>query len=491
MQEAALIFPHQLFRDHPAVVPGRPVILVEEFLFFRQYAFHRQKLILHRASMRAFRDNLPHGTAVRYIEAMDPLADIRQLIPALAASGLRTLHIVEPADDWLYRRIIHAAGQQGVHIHWHVNPMFLTPPDELDAWFNARKRFFQTDFYIRQRKRLDILLDPDGKPRGGQWSFDAENRLRYPKDRHPPALPDAEQTPYHDEATAYVNRHFPGNPGSMNTPWNYPVTPEAADAWLDEFLAKRFADFGPYEDAIVAQAHILHHSLLTPALNIGLLKPEDIVRKTITFAQSHDIALSSLEGFIRQVIGWREFIHGVYRAAGRRQRTANALSFTRKIPSSFYTGHTGLAPVDTTIRKVLDTGYCHHIERLMILGNIMLLCEFDPDEVYRWFMELFIDAYDWVMVPNIYGMSQYADGGLMTTKPYFSGSNYLMKMSDYPKGPWQAVWDGLFWRFMDRHRDLLSSNPRLGMLVKTFNRMPDEKRRDHLRRAEDFLAGLK
>src|SRR5690606_8332202 len=132
----------------------------------------------------------------------------------------------------------------------------------------------------------------------------------------------------------------PGNPGSMNTPWNYPVTPEAADAWLDEFLAKRFADFGPYEDAIVAQAHILHHSLLTPALNIGLLKPEDIVRKTITFAQSHDIALSSLEGFIRQVIGWREFIHGVYRAAGRRQRTANALSFTRKIPSSFYTGHT-------------------------------------------------------------------------------------------------------------------------------------------------------
>ncbi len=153
----------------------------------------------------------------------------------------------------------------------------------------------------------------------------------------------------------------------------------------------------------------------------------------------------------------------------------------------FYTGETGIVPVDNVIGKVLKTGYCHHIERLMVLGNFMLLCEFDPDEVYRWFMELFIDAYDWVMCPNVYGMSQFADGGLMATKPYISSSNYLMKMSDYPKGEWQQVWDGLFWRFMHTKRDFFEKNPRLGMLIKTFDKMPKKKQNQHLKAAEDFL----
>ena len=143
-----------------------------------------------------------------------------------------------------------------------------------------------------------------------------------------------------------------------------------------------------------------------------------------------------------------------------------------------------------TIKKVLETGYCHHIERLMVIGNFMLLCEFDPTEVYRWFMELFIDAYDWVMVTNVYGMSQFADGGLMATKPYISGSNYLMKMSDFPKGNWQKIWDGLFWRFMDTHRGFFLTNPRLGMLVRTFDKMANEKRFSHLETAENYLASL-
>ena len=162
----------------------------------------------------------------------------------------------------------------------------------------------------------------------------------------------------------------------------------------------------------------------------------------------------------------------------------------KKIPPSFYDGTTGITPLDDTIKKVLKTGYCHHIERLMVLGNFMMLCEFDPDEVYRWFMELFIDAYDWVMVPNIYGMSQFSDGGLFATKPYISGSNYLMKMSDYKKGEWQAIWDGLFWRFMDVHREFFLKNPRLGMLVRTFDKMNPEKKEQHLKNAEAFLSSL-
>ena len=189
-------------------------------------------------------------------------------------------------------------------------------------------------------------------------------------------------------------------------------------------------------------------------------------------------------------MGWREFIHLVYEREGGKQRTTNYWKFSRKIPEGFWTGNTGIAPIDATIKKILATGYSHHIERLMVLGNFMLLCEFDPDQVYQWFMELFIDAYDWVMVPNVYGMTQFADGGLMTTKPYISGSNYLMKMSDYPKGDWQPIWDGLFWRFMHVHRDFFLKNPRLGMLVKTFDKMSPEKQQLHLNNAEWFLKEL-
>lgn len=234
----------------------------------------------------------------------------------------------------------------------------------------------------------------------------------------------------------------------------------------------------------------MHHSVLTPMLNVGLLTPQFVIDEALAFASQHEIPINSLEGFIRQIIGWREFIRAVYQLKGSEERTKNYWGFTRKIPPSFWNGTTGITPIDVTIRKVLDTGYCHHIERLMVLGNFMLLCEFDPDDVYRWFMELFIDAYDWVMVPNVYGMSQFADGGLMSTKPYISGSNYLMKMSDYPKGDWQVTWDGLFWRFMQTHRDFFLQNPRLGMLVRSFDAMPDAKRQGHLKHAEQFLGGL-
>jgi deoxyribodipyrimidine photolyase-related protein len=249
-------------------------------------------------------------------------------------------------------------------------------------------------------------------------------------------------------------------------------------------------EFGPYEDAVVADENILHHSVLTPMLNVGLLTTQQVVDETVAFAAKHNVPLNSLEGFIRQVIGWREFIRGVYEVKGTEERTKNYWKFKRKIPLTFWTGNTGIPPIDSTIKKILQTGYCHHIERLMVLGNFMLLCEFDPDDVYRWFMEMFIDAYDWVMVPNVYGMSQFADGGLMATKPYISGSNYLMKMSDYPKGDWQKIWDALFWRFMHTHREFFLKNPRLGMLVKTFDKMEESKKNGHLKLAGDFLKRL-
>ncbi len=222
-------------------------------------------------------------------------------------------------------------------------------------------------------------------------------------------------------------------------------------------------------------------------LNIGLLSPHEVVEAALN--EFGRIPLNSLEGFVRQVIGWREFIRGVYHHWGRRQRSRNYWQHTRPMPTAFYTGRSGIEPVDTTIRRVLELGYCHHIERLMILGNIFVLCEIEPDAVYQWFMELFVDAYDWVMVPNVYGMSQYADGGMMTTKPYISGSSYVLKMSSYKKGDWCPVWDGLFWRFIDKHQEFFSRNPRLSMMARQLDKM-GPRRKTHLSIAEQFLSTL-
>lgn len=324
---------------------------------------------------------------------------------------------------------------------------------------------------------------------GGQWSFDADNRLKYPAKLTPPVVTPAGENKYTREAKAYISKYFPQNYGSIEQ-CIYPTNHADAEQWLEDFLKQRFNDFGQYEDALVTKEHFLHHSVLSPLLNIGLLTPEQVIGKALAYAGKHTVPLNSLEGFIRQVMGWREFIRIVYEREGGRQRTTNYWAFTRTIPASFWNGTTGIFPVDNVIQKILHTGYSHHIERLMVLGNFMLLCEFDPDEVYKWFMEKYVDAYDWVMVPNVYGMTQFADGGLMTTKPYISGSNYLLKMSDYPKGDWTAIWDALFWRFMHVHRSFFEQNPRLGMLVKTFDKMPAEKKNKHLDMAEKYLSTL-
>ena len=193
---------------------------------------------------------------------------------------------------------------------------------------------------------------------------------------------------------------------------------------------------------------------------------------------------------MRQIIGWREFIRGVYIAVGNKERTRNFWNFNRKIPNSFYNGDTGIEPIDDTIKKINNSAYANHIERLMIIGNFMLLCEFEPNEVYKWFMEMFIDSYDWVMVPNVYGMSQFSDSGMMSTKPYISSSNYILKMSNYKKGDWCKIWDSLFWNFMDKQRDFFIKNPRMRMLVSSFDRMEESKRTSLLKTADEYLKTL-
>lgn len=491
VKSVTFIFPHQLFEQHPALHQDREVYLVEEWLFFRQYNFHRQKLVLHRASMKFYEDWLQqHHYKTCYIESGVKENDCRVLVASLAAQQVTELHLAAVADDWLLQRLQSACKLHGLSLQLYDSPNFINTMQDTADYFSKKKTYFQTDFYIWQRKKNNILLEWDEAPVGGKWSFDEDNRKRFPKKEKAPAMELPDENNYIKEAKQYVEQYFPKNYGALHVPVLFVVTFKDAVQWLDHFLKTRFEKFGVYEDAIVAQEAVLHHSVLTPMLNIGLLEPGQIIQAALAAAKRYQTPLNSLEGFIRQIMGWREFIHLVYEREGVKQRTKNYWNFKRKIPQSFWTGDTGIPPIDLTIKKILSTGYCHHIERLMVLGNFMQLCEFDPDEVYRWFMEMFVDAYDWVMVPNVYGMTQFADGGLMVTKPYISGSNYLMKMSDYEKGEWQSVWDGLFWRYMHVHRDFFLKNPRLGMLVNMFDKMAPEKRELHLANGERFLDWL-
>ena len=317
------------------------------------------------------------------------------------------------------------------------------------------------------------------------------NRKKFPKNKQTPILDYSKiKSSHYLSSKKYVEINFENNLGEISENQLYPTDYKSAKIWFKNFLISRFEEFGIYEDAVLTKESIINHSILSPLLNSGLLNPNEVLKTTIDFYKKNNIPINSAEGFIRQIIGWREFIRGVYYSKGSEERTKNYWGFKRKIPNSFYDGTTGINPVDDTIKKVNKTGYANHIERLMILGNFMVLCEFDPDDVYRWFMELFIDSYDWVMVPNVYGMSQYADGGLMSTKPYISSSNYIIKMSDYKKGEWSEIWDGLFWSFMDKQRVFFSKNPRMRMLISSFDKMNSLKKEKLLLDADNFITNL-
>lgn len=492
--EATLVYPHQLFLQHPAIAAGRKVFLIEDPLIFGNdpqwpMSVHGQKLILHRASMKAYEAELrEQGHAPAYVECPEgSQTDSAALLESTIPQSIRQLHLVDPANEQLLRRIHRFADSRNIELVIHESPNFLTPPDFLYHHTGRPKKPFMARFYEAQRKRMGILIAPDASPTGGKWSFDAENRSKLPKNHLPPNEPFIAANRFTQEAAENIKRRFPQHPGSLDS-FRWPVTRADASLWLDRFIDERLEHFGVYEDAISTRHATLYHSAITPALNIGLLDPRDVIDRVL--ARQDQVPLNSLEGFIRQIIGWREFMRGIYQHRGTAIRTTNYWRFDRPMPASFYDGTTGIPPIDRVIRQVLADGWCHHIERLMVLGNFMLLCRIRPDDVYRWFMELFVDAYDWVMAPNVYGMSQFADGGTFTTKPYLSGSNYILKMSDEAKGPWCPIWDGLFWTFIADHSDFFLSNPRLSMMARTWLKLSAEKQKAHRKAAETFLATL-
>jgi deoxyribodipyrimidine photolyase-related protein len=487
--KAALIYPHQLFRDNPAINGVSHVYLIEDPLLFTQLHFHQQKLVLHRASMKWHAERLKSaGKTVVYVECTS-LKQTGDIAAILKKDRVKEVTFVDPVDDWLGRRLVNALDNESISYERFDSPMFLNSSDDIREYFVGRRSYSMAKFYQRERERRGILMD-GMSPVGGKFSFDTENRKKLPKNISLPSLKRPVANEFVDEAVKYVEKNFGENYGNASD-FAYPITFNDAEKWLDLFLKERLELFGDYEDAISKDADFVFHSLLTPMLNIGLITPQFVIEKTVAYAEKHDIPLNSLEGFIRQIIGWREFMRGIYIALGRNQRTSNYWKHKRKLPRYFWTATTGIDPVDDVIRKTQRNAYSHHIERLMIIGNFMMLTEIEPDDAYRWFMEMYIDAYDWVMVPNVYGMSMQSDGGSIVTKPYISGSNYIRKMSDYPAGDWCEIWDGLYWRFIAKHEDFFRSNHRLSMMPALLAKMDAGKRERHMNTAENYLKNFK
>ncbi|MCC9602974.1 cryptochrome/photolyase family protein [Stieleria sp. JC731] len=494
-----LIFPHQLFDPHPGIdLQPDEVLFIEDSLFFgdTQYPakFHLQKLWLHRASMRRYADRLSDQEMQLHYLAYEPGEVLKHQLKRHfdgQASTDGDWAVVDPVDFILEKRLRAAAKQFGAKLEVLQTPGFINTPEENHSYRSEKSRWYMADFYKWQRRRMNVLIDSEGEPQGGQWSFDEDNRKKVPKKllKDLPTLTSFRRNEIDKEACESVAEQFADNPGSLDELY-YPTTHSQAERWLEDFVAQRLENFGPYEDAIEEGQSWLWHSVLTPALNIGLLTPQQVIDEALAYADKNDTPINSIEGFVRQVIGWREFMRATYQDLGVKMRTTNHWKHHRALPSCFYDGSTGIDPIDDTIRRLLETGYCHHIERLMVLGGFMFLCEIDPDDIYRWFMEMFIDSYDWVMVPNVYAMSQNADGGQITTKPYFSGSSYVRKMSHYAKGPWCDVWDGLYWRWIWIHRDELSQNPRWAMMCSMAEKMDDAKMKAHLENAENFLKQI-
>ena len=479
-----LIYPHQLFEDHPVIEAADKTWLVHEPLILgkdKEWPLvpHAKKLLLHHASMDVF--NKKHD-----LEVVSNLDD-------LDLAGVSEVIFCRVVDDLLERRLIKFCEKKGIAITELETPGFLTPKAWGRSFFKDKKKPFMKTFYEAQRRRMKVLVDDEMNPAGGRWSYDDENRKKFPLKLNPPSDPRIHQS--EDEQATIKDRISSLTDSDVDvfgdySDFIYPISHESALAWLDEFLKDRYELFGTYEDALTYRSKFLYHSVLTPMLNIGLLTPQQIVDRALEMGAKYKVEINNQEGFIRQIIGWREYMAIMYEMHGRYLRTQNFWKFTDSMPKSIYQNKTGIPIVDDILEKVKQDGYAHHIERLMVLGNFFLLLRVRPDDVFQWFSEMFVDAYDWVMVPNVYGMSQFSDGGLLVTKPYLSGSNYLKKMSDYKAGDWCDVWDALFWSFIDDHREFFNTQYRMKMMVSHLNKMNGEKLAQHHKLALEYREKL-
>ena len=472
-----LLFPIHLFSNIDNLV-DKKVYLIEEPRFFTDFKYHKLKLAYHRSSMKCYFDYLKSKKIdVHYVNFNDNLNKLYKEFK-------KNVYTYELGDNILKDKLEKYI--KNINIIPTLN--FLIDKDlllnNLDKFYK-KNNYNHQNFYKWQRERLNILIK-DGKPVGGKWSFDTDNRKKLPKDIDiPDTIIKLSDNKYIEEAKIYIGKYFKNNYGSLDN-FIYPINHSDSVKWLNNFLDNKFKNFGIYEDAETMLDPFIFHSVLTPMMNIGLLTDNQVI--DIALKYESKVPIASFEGFIRQIIGWRNYLYSIYLLEGESQSKTNFFNSTNKLNKEMmWRGDTDIIPIDDIIKKIVKYSYAHHIERLMYLGNYMLLCMIDPNDVYQIFMEWTIDAYQWVMVPNVYGMSQYSDGGLIMTRPYFSSSNYILKMSDYKKNKWCEIYDALYYNFINTHQDYLKKNYATARQVAFWNKKSDNQKADILKKAKDYL----
>ena len=475
MKEALLIlgdqlFPQKFYRPHL----GKLVFMAEDLGLCTHFKYHKHKIIFFLSSMRTFADGLKEeGHKVHYHSFSDESFMIR-FEDFLVKNKIEKVSFPEIQDKFFEQMVMKLMNKLNLQYEVLDSPMFLCSRQDFKNYLFYHPKPFMKSFYEGERRRLKILLSDKKRPVGGQWSYDVENRKKAPKELTNVEIPVPPLHSHVEEVKALVDKEFSHHPGLVHNFW-LPTDRREALKNLRHFIQHHLKDFGP-------------HSVISPLMNAGLITPKEVIDHVLeAYEKDSDIPLASVEGFIRQVMGWREFVRGIYQNYSEEEESKNFFKHERKLTKAWYEGTTGLPPVDDAIKKAQDFGYCHHIERLMVLSNVMLLSEVHPQEAHSWFMEMFVDSADWVMGPNVYGMGQFSDGGIFATKPYISGSNYILKMSDYKKGDWCDVWDGLFWRFIHKHKAYFQKNPRLNMMVATLDKMEPKRFQELQKLALEFI----
>ena len=484
-----IILGNQLFPLEEIKKTGAKKIFMKEDLgLCTDFKHHKLKILFFLGAMREYKKNLEaNGFEVFYFDIDNKEFDtsyLELLKKTLQKNSIDNILHFEIEDKTFAAKFDKFISSNQIKSLQIPTPMFLCAREEFKDFF-GNKSLRMVSFYQMMRKKLNVLMENE-KPIGGKWSFDDENRKKLPKEIDVPVLPVLKHSNDIDKLKNQIASKFKTHYGDLETVW-FPMNRKDSLSWLENFLSHRFHNFGTYEDALHTEHNFIFHSALSPLLNIGLLTPKEVLERSISYAAENEVPLNSLEGFVRQIIGWREFIRGTYHLKGDEEENSNFFNHTKKLTKEWYTGETGIPPLDDAIKNCVKFGFTHHIPRLMIISNLMTLARVDPKEIYKWFMEMFIDSSEWVMTPNVFGMGTFADGGIFATKPYSCGSNYLLKMSNYKKGEWCDVVDGLYWKFMEDNIDFFRSNPRLSIIPRSLDKMNPERKKKIFKEANNFF----